>query len=381
MSIQLRQYKHPILSETMIGLVANVLRSSLLSDFRGSPEGHLGGKNVQALEYAFCQYFGVKYAIAMNSATACLHSALVACGVGPGDEVIVSPYSFSSSASCVLMVGATPVFADIEPRMFCLAPQSISRAITPRTRVILPVHLCGHPAEMDTIMGIAKKHNLKVIEDAAQAIGAKFQGEYVGTIGDCGVFSFNQSKHISTGEGGMLITNDDYIARVARAMRNHGEVSDPELGIVGYNYRLCEMEAVLALEQFRELDRMTDYRIDLANYITEQLSRIDGLIPPVVRPACQHVYYTYPLRLNGLDKKDFCQRLADKGIYWGTYVEPLYLLPVYQKWNYGLGLCPTAERMYQDELVVTDIFRYPMTMADCDMVIKQIKEVVNELQR
>jgi len=358
--------------------IDKILDSKILSGFRGTPAGHLGGRYVQALESQFKAYFGVRYAISLNSATAALHAALVACGIGKGDEVIVTPYSFSSSASCVLMVGATPVFADIEEDTFCIDPIKVLQLITPRTKAIIPVHLCGHPADMRGITSVAAQYHLKIIEDAAQAIGATYKGRYVGTMGHCGVFSFNQSKHINTGEGGMLITNDDDIARKVRAVRNHGEISDPELEIVGYNYRLCELEAFLALEQFKVLDKMTDIRIELTSQMSEALSKIPGFTPPVTKKGCKHVFYTYAVKFDedivGISRDEFQDRMINSGVYFGKgYVKPLYLLPIYKKFGYGKGLCPVAERFYERELIVTDIFKYPLTKSDVCGIIEKVR--------
>jgi len=362
--------------------IDDILKSKMLSMFRGTPEGHLGGKYVQELEAAFRDYFGVKYAITLNSATAALHAALIACGIGQGDEVIVTPYSFSSSASCVLMVGAKPVFVDIQDDIFCIDPGKIEAAITGNTRAMIPVHLCGHPADLDRIMAIARKYDLKVIEDSAQAIGAIYKGKYAGTIGDCGIFSFNQSKHINTGEGGMLITNNDDIARRVMAVRNHGEISDPGLRLVGYNYRLCEIEAALALKQFKELDRMTRIRIELTSYLSETLCKVEGFTPPITYSDCRHVFYTYAVKYDasktGMPRDEFQDRMIKAGMYFGKgYVKPLYLLPIYQQFGYKKGLCKVTERMYEKELIVTDILKHPLTLRDVDKIVDIIKEIIH----
>ena len=317
--------------------INQILESKMLSGFRATPKGHSGGQYVQKLEAEFRAYFGVKYAIALNSATAGLHAALIACGIGEGDEVIVSPYSFSSSASCVLMVGATPVFADIDPLTYCIDPSKVDALITRKTKAIIPVHLFGHPTDMDGIMGIAKAYQLRIIEDAAQAITATYNGRYVGTIGDCGIFSFNQNKHISTGEGGMLITDSDQIAERVRAVRNHGEVAAPELKVLGYNYRMCEIEAALALEQFRVIDKTISARIQKAEKLDTGICQ-RGLFPPFVAEGCKHIYYLYAVKDEigcGID-----------GFIKG-YVEPLYMLPIYQQFGYGKGLCPVTEEVQQ----------------------------------
>jgi len=201
--------KHPIIGQGAFEDVATIMESGILSGFRGTPEGHLGGVYVGQLESEFKAFFGVEHSVSFNSATSALHAACIACGIKRGDEVITTPYSFAASASCIKMVGATPVFADIEDDTFCIDPAEIVKKITPKTKAILPVHLMGHPADMDWIWPIAQSYGLKVIEDSSQALGATHWNRYTGTIGDCGVFSFNQSKPVSTGEGGMLVTNDD----------------------------------------------------------------------------------------------------------------------------------------------------------------------------
>ena len=359
--------------------IDDILDSKQLSGFKAKPDFNSGGKWVKQFEKEFRDYFNVKYAIALNSATAGLHASLIACGIGQGDEVIVTPYSFSASATCVLMVNAKPVFVDIDEDIFCLDPFKIEAKLTPRTKAIIPVHLHGHPACMSEIMAIAEEHNLKVIEDSAQAIGAIYRGQYTGKIGDCGVFSFNQSKPINTGEGGMLITNDDEIARIVRAVRNHGELSDPELGVVGYNYRMCEIEAVVGLKQFRQLDKMNDWRIMLADYLTEGLSEIEGLTPPVTYGGCRHTFYTYAIKFDegkvGMPRDVFQDRMIKEGIYFGKgYVKPLHLLPVFGGKE---GQCLVAERMWKKELTVFDWAKYPITLTNVDRAIETVKKVIN----
>lgn len=393
----MNKYPHPIIEEQDIQTIVDILRSGQLSGFVANGTNHMGGKHVQALEDAFCEYFNVKHAIAMNSATACLHTALLACDIHMRDEVIVTPYSFSASASCVLMANAIPVFADIDDQTFNLAPQSIRKGITSRTRCLIPVHLAGHPCDMTQIQQIAKENNLKVIEDAAQAIGAEYQGQKVGTIGDCGVFSFNQSKHISTGEGGMLITNDDNIAEAAREIRNHGEVAVG--GRLGYNYRMTEYTAALALPQFKKLDKMTDIRIELANTMSFQLDTFEGIRPPVWHTDCKHVYYTYNMKFDnncyGIHRDEFQRRMLEKGVYFGAgYVKPIYLQPLYQERKHDLlryyprlypysryapGLCPVAEDMWRNKVMVVDWLRFPMEVEEVYDVMDVIREVLRDV--
>ena len=348
----------------------NILNSGMLSAFRGTPDGQDGGEYIQALEAAFRNYFGVRYALTLNSATSALHAALIACDIGEGDEVIVSPYSFSSSASCALMVGAKPVFADICDDTFCIDPEQVEALITPKTRAIIPVHLFGHPADMYSIMDIAEIYSLVVIEDAAQAIGAKYDRQYVGTIGDCGVFSFNQSKHINTGEGGMLVTNNDKIAEVVKAVRNHSEVSHPEFKIVGYNYRMCEIEAALALEQFLKLDKMIGARKSMALHLSDRLS---GKVEiPVIKEGIRHAWWAYAIKTKRRD--EYLTALLDADIACDRYVEPLYNLPIYEKYGYERGMCPVAERMWELEMLRIDMGN--LTEADCDTIIRTIYDII-----
>jgi len=364
--------KHPIIEDADIHEVNEVLRSGNLSGFRGCPTGQDGGPRVQSLEAAFRDYFKVKWAVSFNSATAALHAACTACDV---EVAACTPFTFVASASCVLQAQGEVEWCDIDPDTFCMNTETRvhnSPHMYDNHNVIIPVHLMGHPAEMDSIKAFANKHGMLVIEDCAQAIGAEYHGRKVGTIGDCGIFSFNQSKTVSTGEGGMLITNNDWIARVARAVRNHGEVSDPELKIVGYNYRMTEYTASLALSQFKRLDVMNDHRIQLTSYMSRHLDGIEGVTPPIVQTGCKAVFYTYAIKLDPdkYNKTEVLQKLKDVGVYFGPYVRPLYHLPVF---GINEPICPVAERMWEKELIVTDIFRPPATLSDCDNWLEVMK--------
>lgn len=360
--------RHPIIGEQAYEWVKEIMDSGELSMFRGTPEGQNGGKFVQKLETEFRAYFSVKHAIAVQSATAGLHACVLACGINSDYKVGVSPYTFASSATCVLMVGAKPIFQDIDDKTFGIKLQS-------NVDAVIPVHLCGNPLDFDSLK---TKIRIPIIEDAAQALGAVYKNRLVGTLGDCGVFSFNQSKNVSCGEGGMVITNNDEIARRIKAIRNHGEVSDPELGIIGYNYRMTEIEAAIALEQFQRLDQMNNHRIMLCNYMSEELSKIDGLTPPYVIPGCRHVYYTYAVKFDqyklGMHRDEFQRKMLERGVYFGSgYVKPLYLLPIYHGKK---GTCPVAEQMWSETLMVTDIYRLPMTLKEAQSIVKTIHSVL-----
>jgi len=393
---------HPIIGEEEKNAVMEVLERGKLSTFIAQPGEHfLGGEKIKQFEKEFANYHSAKYAVAFNSATAALHAAVAACGVKAGEEVIVPPYTFTSTATCALMHNAIPVFVDIKSDIFCLDPAKIEHAITPRTRAIIPVHLFGHPADMDEVMAIAKKHNLKIIEDCAQAPGAIYRGRHVGTMGDCGIFSFQETKNIMTGEGGMLISDDEQIAEVARMVRNHGEVvlesqkhRTYRSDILGWNYRMTEMEAALGIAQLRKLDTLNDQRIELANYLSGNLKSTSGLMPPVVYPHVKHVYYVYSIKYNehetGISRDLLVKALVAEGIPFGAgYVRPLYLNPIYhenkpfiykhfgKEISYDKGICPVTERLYEKELILTPVCRAPATRQDMDDVMKAIKKILD----
>jgi dTDP-4-amino-4,6-dideoxygalactose transaminase len=392
---------HPVIGQAEKDAVLAVLDSGNLSTFVASPgEYFFGGRKIKQFEREFAEFHGVKHAVAFNSATAALHAAIVACGVQPEEEVIVPPYTFTSTATCALMHNAIPVFADIQDDIFCLDPAAVARSISPLTRAIIPVHLFGHPADMDGILRMARKHTLKVIEDCAQAPAALHKGCLAGTMGDCGVFSFTESKAITTGEGGMLITNDPGIADLARLVRNHGEVilegqtsRSYRSTMLGWNYRMAEIEAALGIVQFRKLEELNQVRIELCNHLTGKLRGIEGLQAPTVRPGNKHVYYIYALKYDeariGIPRELFLQALEAEGIPFDAgYVRPLYLSPLYhdkkpfafRHYNgtarYDKGLCPVAERMHERELILTQIARPPATLADMDDVVQAVHKIL-----
>jgi dTDP-4-amino-4,6-dideoxygalactose transaminase len=321
--------------------------------------------------------------------------------VNPGEEVIVPPYTFTATAACALMHNAIPVFADVEDDIYCLDPKAVSAAITPLTKAVIPVHLFGHPADIDPLLDVARAHGLKVIEDCAQAPGALYKGRPVGTFGDCAIYSFTENKTITTGEGGMLITNDADIAEIACLVRNHGEVIEPAPGararassILGWNYRLTELQAALGIVQFAKLDALNSGRRELAGYLTRALAGNRALTPPIVRPDCTHVFYNYALKYDaeaaGVPRNVFVKALAAEGIPFGAgYVPPLYLNPVYQQRDafafthytgsvsYDKGICPVTERLHERDLVLTQIARPPASTTDMDDVVRGIEKVLS----
>jgi len=397
---------HPIIGEQEKRAVMEVLDSGKLSTFLAIPGEYFnGGKRIKEFEKAFCDYHGVRYAVAFNSATAALHAAVVACGVEPCQEVIVTPYTFTSTATCALMHNAIPVFADVEDTYFGLDANAVEAAVSPLTRAIIPVHLFGHPAKMDELLAVARRHNLRVIEDCAQAPGAKYKDRNVGTLGDCGIFSFTENKNITTGEGGMLITNDEAIAESARLVRNHGEavVSGQTARtynstVLGWNYRMTEMDAAIGVVQFGRMDDLNGGRIDCANYLSSKLKGIPGLTVPMVAEGARHVYYFYALKYDeqrmGLPRSTFIKALNAEGIPFGAgYVRPLYLSSIYHenrpfayehyKGNakYDKGICPVTERLHERELILTPVTRPPATRQDMDDVVAAIHKVLENRGR
>jgi dTDP-4-amino-4,6-dideoxygalactose transaminase len=388
--------------------VMRVLDSGILSSYLGtwSPDFY-GGQEVRHLEAEWAEFFNVKHAISVNSATSGLYAAVGAAGIGPGNEVIVSPYTMSASATAALIYGAVPVFADIDPNIFCISPESIKKCITPYTKAIIVVDLFGHPAMMDEIMEIAKDNDLIVIEDAAQAIGGKYKGRFAGTLADIGVFSLNYHKSIHCGEGGIITTNDDNLAERLQLIRNHAEAVVKNKGtqnivnMVGYNFRMPEIEAAITREQLKKLKKLTDSRIKAAEYLTRSLSEFPGITPPVVIPDVRHAYYVYAIKYNssvtGIQRDVFVNALNAEGIpMYKGYAEPLYLQPLYQqrvaigkdgypftypgykgKARYDKGICPVTERMYYQELMYTNICHANIAREDLDCVISAFAKILD----
>lgn len=393
-----------------------VLRSGILSRFLGCyHDDFYGGPQVQALEAEWAEYFQVKHAISVNSATSGLYCAMGATGVGPGDEVIVSPYTMSASAAAVLVYNAIPVFADIEEEYFCLDPKSVEERITSRTRAIIVVDILGQPYDREAINAIAQKYNLLIIEDTAQAPGAKYKGSFAGTLGDIGVYSLNYHKHVHTGEGGIVVTDNDELAERIRLIRNHAEVVVGDMGrsylvnMLGFNYRMTELEAAIARQQLKKLSGLLSQRQENVAYLEDKLRDLPGIEIPGVRAGCEHAYYIHPLKYKeaefGIPRARFIEavqaelaplelREAEGVNIGGGYVKPLYLEPIYQQqivygengcpftcpWykgqlNYAPGLCPVCERMHFNELITHEMIRPPMSHADLDDVARAFYKV------
>ena len=304
------------------------------------------GPEVEAFEQEVAAYLGVKYAIGVNSGTDALVIALRALGVGPGDEVITTPFTFFATAEAISAVGATPVFVDIDPKTFNINPDLIAPAITPRTKAILPVHLYGLPADMDTILEIARSHGLKVLEDCAQAFGATYKGRKVGTLGDAGAFSFFPTKNLGGyGDGGPIATNSDEVAEMARMLRAHGSRRKYHNEMVGYNSRLDALQAAFLRVKLKHVDAFNARRREVAARYNDLLQGVPGLVLPPLTEG--HVFHQYTVRIP-VGRDQVAEELASKGI--GTmvyYPVPLHRLPVY---GYPEGTFPEAERASREVL-------------------------------
>ena len=324
--------------------VLEILDSGVLSRFLGAPgPDFLGGPRVRRLEEEWAERFGTRHAVSFNSLTSGLQACIGAAGIEPGDEVVVPPLTMSASATCVITYGGIPVFADVDPRTLCLDPASVEERISSRTRAIVVVHLFGHPADMDGLMEVARRHGLTVIEDAAQAPGARYRGRPVGTIGELGGFSLNYHKTIQSGEGGVIVTDDDDLAQRLRLIRNHGEMIVESLEVAdlantfGGNLRMTEIEAAIALEQLRKLEALTRPRLELAAYLDERIARLSGIEPQGLSApkGSSHVYYFYAMFYEeakvGVPRSLFAEAVRAEGIQlreW--YAPPVYWAPMYR---------------------------------------------------
>lgn len=318
----------PDITQAEIDAVVAVLKTPQLS---------LGPKLVE-FEQAFCHRLGVRHAVAVNSGTSGLHLAWRALGVGPGDEVITTPFSFIASANSILFVGARPVFVDIEPDTWQIDPRRIEAAITPRTRAILPVDVFGSIPDMDAITAIAARRGLRVLEDSCEALGSTWRGRPAGTLGEAGVFGFYPNKQITTGEGGMVVTNDDEIARLVRSLRNQGR--DPDAGWLqharlGYNFRLDEMSCALGAAQMRRLDEIRARRALVAGWYQQRLRDEQRVSFQRIPPEVEMDWFVMVVRLSDdysqADRDRMLEKLRSAGIGCSNYFTPIHLQPFYQQ--------------------------------------------------
>jgi dTDP-4-amino-4,6-dideoxygalactose transaminase len=332
------------------------------------------GPVVEAFEREFAGWCGVANAVAVSSGTAALHLLLLAHGLGEGDEVITSPFTFVASANAALFVRAKPVFVDIESETLCIDPDLVEAAITPRTRAIMPVDLYGHPAAIGELRDIANRRGLVLIEDAAQAHGAAIDGIKSGALGVGAAFSFYPTKNITTAEGGMVTTPDDELAARVRLLRQHGAVDRYRHEVLGYNFRLTDLAAAIGRAQLAKLDRFNEMRRRNAASLTRGLSGIAGLVPPREREGYRHVYHQYTVRIER-DRDRVQERLRELGV--GTavhYPTPVHRQPLYVKLGYGNQSLPVAERMAGE---VLSLPVHPgLQDSDVDRIIDSVREAV-----
>lgn len=392
-----------------VNAAKQVIESGILSKFLGCwHEDFYGGPKVLEFESNCSDYFGVKHAVTFNSWTSGLIAAIGAIGIEPGDEVIVSPWTMCASATAILHWNAIPVFADIDKETFTLDPASVESQISPYTKAILSVDIFGQSAPVDALMDIAQRYNLKVISDAAQSPGALYKGKYAGTLTHAGGFSLNYHKHIHTGEGGILVTDDDEIAERSRLIRNHAEAVVEDKGVknwvnmVGYNFRLGEIECAIGIEQLKKLSRLVRSRQDLAEQLSSTLKHLNGLHIPRVKSDRTHAYYVYPITLHlqhlTASRNSICAALRAEGVPVSNRYQNLHLLPMYQKkiafgslgfpWtsdickrqiSYDKGICPVAEDLNDHTYLAIGMCSYNFSSQDINLIATAFEKVWSQM--
>lgn len=359
----------PIIGREETSAVQQVLQSNSLAQ----------GPKVAELESSFAAYCGAKYAVAFNSGTAALHAALHAAGLEPGDSVITTPFSFIATINPILMLGAKVKLVDIEPASFNVDAQAIEPAVDSSTKVILPVDLYGQPADYDSLHQTAQKHGLKIVEDACQAVGAAYKGTRAGALGNVGCFSLYATKNITSAEGGIFTTNDAAIMEDGKSFRQHGMSSSYEYGQLGYNYRMTDILAAIAVEQLKKADRFNTIRQQNAAALSAGLQNIPGLVLPQVAPHRTHVWHQYTVRVTKnfpLSRQQLMAELDKKGIGAGIYYpKPLHFYQHIQSLGFKKGQFPVAEQAAEE---VLSLPVHPKVSAtDIEHISKTIREIAN----
>ena len=373
-------YGRQWLDDDDIQAVVEVLQSDWLTT----------GPEIAEFENAFLNYVNAREAVAVSNGTAALHAAIYAADIGPGDEVIVPPMTFAASANCVLYQGGKPVFADVDQGTLLIDPQKVEEKITPNTKAVIAVDYTGQPCDYDQLRQITNKYDLTLIADACHAIGGSYKGRAVGSLADLNTFSFHPVKHITTGEGGMISTDQPQLAEKMRIFRNHGITTDHrqreeqgswlyEMVELGYNYRLTDFQCVLGLNQLRKLPGWIERRQEIARNYTDAFEKIAEVTPLTVSPEVSHAYHLYMIQLEtdllNTDRSQLFRALVAEGIGVNVHYIPVHLHPYYQEHlGTGPGDCPVAESAYQ-RLITLPIFPQ-MNEEDVDDVIMAIKKVV-----
>lgn len=369
-------YGRQSINEADIDAVAEVLRSDYVTT----------GPKIAEFERKVADYVGAKYAVAIANGTAALHAACFAAGIKEGDEVITTPITFAASANCVLYCGAKPVFADIKADTYNIDPEDIRRKITPRTKAIIPVHYTGQPCDMDEIQGIAEEYNLTVIEDAAHALGADYKGRRVGSISDMTTFSFHPVKHITTGEGGMIMTDSEEMYKRLALFRSHGITRDGSMMSenegdwyyqqieLGYNYRITDIQCALGISQMDRLDEFIKKRRVLAERYDNAFAGVRNIVIPFQAEGCHNSYHLYAVQVLGKSRKDVFDRLREAGVGVNVHYIPVYRHPYYRRNGYADVCCKNAEEFYSREISLP---LYPdLSLEQQDYVIDRVKEIV-----
>ncbi|MCY3552251.1 MAG: DegT/DnrJ/EryC1/StrS family aminotransferase [Candidatus Poribacteria bacterium] len=372
-------FSRPWIDDTEIEAVSQVLASKWIST----------GNRVREFERSFAEYLGAKHAIAVSSCTAALHLSLVVAGIGSGDEVITTPYTFTATAEAIRYVGAKPVFVDINPDTLNIDISKIEQAVTPRTKAILPVHIAGIACDMDAIQDICQNHNLVLIDDAAHAIPTEYKGQSIGNIGDLSAFSFYANKNLTTGEGGMITTNNDAFAEPLRTMRLHGIDKDAwsrqsqrdiwryDITTEGYKYNMTDIQAAMGLCQLMKLNKQHERRRNFAQIYKTELAKFPQISTPVIpdNPR-EHSWHLYIIQLQNGKRDEFVASLSEANVECSVHYIPLHLFEFYQeKYGYRVGDFPYAEAAY--ERVVSLPLHPGLTDGDIHTVVAAIGKILN----
>ncbi|MCI9081089.1 MAG: UDP-4-amino-4,6-dideoxy-N-acetyl-beta-L-altrosamine transaminase [Lachnospiraceae bacterium] len=369
-------YGRQYIDDEDIQEVVNILRSDFLTT----------GPAVKNFEKAVADYTGARYAVAVSNGTAALHAACYAAGIRTGDEVITTAVTFAASANCILYCGGKPVFADIKKDTYNIDPEDIRQKITAKTKAIIAVHYTGQPCEMDEIHKIAKEHHLLVIEDAAHALGADYKGKKIGAVSDMSTFSFHPVKHITTGEGGMITTDDNELYQRLLLFRNHGItrnealMSDNEGGWyyqqlkLGYNYRITDIQCALGISQMKKLDRFVARRRILAQRYSDELGKIDGITCPLQKKGCSSSWHLYVIQTPNGRRREIYDKLQAAGIQVNVHYIPVYKHPYYQSHGYDNVYCEQAEELYKNILSLP--LYYSLQDEQQEYVIETLKKII-----
>lgn len=371
-------YGRQDIDEDDIQAVNEVLRSDYLTT----------GPKIEEFERVFAKYIGVKYAVAIANGTAALHAACYAAGIKQGDEVITTPITFAASANCVLYCGGKPVFADIDAATYNIDPIDIEKKLTNKTKAIIAVDFTGQPCDMDKVYAIAKKHNLVVIEDAAHSLGAQYNGRKVGAIADMTTFSFHPVKHITTGEGGMITTNDETLYKKLISFRTHGITRDistmmhnegpwyyEQVGL-GYNYRITDIQCALGISQMNKLGGFLERRKEIAEKYNKAFKNLENITLPYQAEGCNNSWHLYVIQINHKDRKDVFDKLRQAGIGVNVHYIPVYKHPYYQQNGYEQVYCANAENLYE-RIISLPIFP-KMTDQELDYIIKTLESILSQ---